>query len=450
MNNFRLYVGAISRCSSLALAFDSHVMKRGLLSFVLLAPLLASVALADTGDVVTAINALGLDLYRAQPASDGNLLLSPYSIQDALAMTYAGAAGDTRAEMQRVLHYPADDTELHSGFAELARELGQIQQDSAQLVASGAKEEGRNPSTPIELHVANRLFVQEGYELRAPFLALVKDDYGAEPELLDFAHATEQARSTINGWVEEQTKGKIHDVIPAGGLSEKTRLALANAIYLHAGWEKPFDANWTKPAEFFVHGTDSTMVPTMNNTEHTYGYLHRDDFTAVSVQYVGGGLQFLILLPDAHDGLPALEHKITPALLAECAALPASFVDLYLPKFKLVPPSIKLGSQLQKLGLKTAFDQPKRSANFDRMAPRKPDDYLAIGEVYHKAFLSLDEEGTEAAAATVVEMMEAAGAMYDPNKPEPIEVHVDHPFIFAIQHVPTGECLFLGRVSDPR
>jgi serpin B len=426
-------------------------MKRNLLFFALLFPLLAGAEPTDTTDVVGAINALGLDLYRVQPG-DGNLLLSPYSIQNALAMTYAGAAGDTRAEMQRVLHYPADDTAVHGGFAELARELEQIQQDSAQTVAalkSGGKE-GTHPSTPVELHVANRLFVQNGYPLRAPFLALAKDNYGAEPELLDFIHDSEQARLTINHWVEEQTKKKISDLIPPGGVTGKTRLALANAIYLHAGWDEPFDKDWTKPAEFFVHGTDSEMVPTMSNEEHDYGYLHRDGFTAVSLHYVGSGIQFLILLPDAHDGLPALEHKLTPELLAECAALPASFVDLYLPKFKLEPPSMALGSQLQQLGLKTAFDVPKRSANFDRMAPRKPDDYLAIGEVFHKAFLSLDEEGTEAAAATVVVMMEAAGAMMDENKPQPIVVHVDHPFIFAIQHVPSGECLFLGRVTDPR
>jgi serpin B len=424
-------------------------MKRGLLSFVLLVPLLAGTTLADTSDVVSAINALGLDLYRIQPG-DGNLLLSPYSIQDALAMTYAGADGDTRAEMQRVLHYPADDTVLHSGFAELARELVQIQQDSIQAVMAGARNEGRHPRTPIELHAANRLFVQDGYPLRAPFLALVKDNYGAEPEPLDFIHATEQARLAINSWVEDQTKKKISNLIPPGGLTEKTRLALANAIYLHAGWGNPFDKGWTKPAEFFVHGTESVKVPTMNKTEHTYGYLHRDGFTAVSLPYVGAGIKFLILLPDAHDGLPALEQKLTPALLAECANLPASFVDLHLPKFKLEPPAMALGGQLQQLGLKNAFDQPKGSAHFDRMAPRKPDDYLYIGQVFHKAFLSLDEEGTEAAAATVVLMMRATMVRYEPNRPIPIEVHVDHPFIFAIQHVPSGECLFLGRVTDPR
>jgi serpin B len=425
-------------------------MKRGLLSFVLLMPLLAGAAPTDTGDVVSAINALGLDLYHAQSAGDGNLLFSPYSIQDALAMTYPGAAGDTRAEMQRVLHYPADDTALHAGFSELAKELAQLQQDSAQAVKAAAEDDGRHPSTPVELHVANRLFVQKGYPLRAPFLALVKDNYGAQPESVNFAGDSEASRLTINGWVEEQTKKKISNLIPPHTDLSQARLALANAIYLHAGWDEPFDKDETSPAEFFVHGTGSETVPTMENVEHDYGYLHRDGFTAVSLRYAGGGIQFLILLPDAHDGLPALEQKLTPALLAECAALPASFVDLYLPKFKFETPSLKLGDQLKQLGMQTAFDQPKGSANFDRMAPRKPDRYLYISEVFHKAFLSLDEEGTEAAAATVVVMMEAPGAMANENPAQPIEVRVDHPFIFAIQHVPSGECLFLGRVTDPR
>ena len=403
-------------------------------------------AAADTAAVVNAINALGLDLYRAQPASDANLLLSPYSIQAALAMAYAGSAGDTRAEMQRVLHYPVDEHALDAGFAELAQELTQTEQDSAQAVA-GPKTEGLNPTTPVEIRVANRLFGQKGYQFRAPFLALMKDSYGAPLEELDFIHTTEAARAAINGWVEEQTNGKISDLVPPGGISKDTRLALANAIYLHAGWEKPFEPTSTEPAPFFVRGTDSVMVPTMDQFS-SYGYVHRDGYTAVSLRYVGGGLQFLILLPDDRDGLPALERKVTPELLADCANLPATDIVLYLPKFKLTPPTLALDSQLKQLGLKTAFDEPHGSANFDRMAPRKPDDYLYIGAVFHKTFIALDEQGTEAAAATAVVMMEAM-AKYE-DKPKPVEVHVDHPFLFAIQHVSSGACLFLGRVTDPR
>ncbi len=413
--------------------------------------LLASVAMftrfaaADTAAAVNAINALGLDLYRTQP-SGGNLLLSPYSIQSALAMAYAGADGDTRAEMQRVLHYPADERALDSGFAELAREFSQVEQDSAQAVA-GPKTEGLNPTTPVEIRAANRLFVQQGYPFRAPFLALMKDSYGAPLDELDFAHASEAARATINGWVEEQTKGKIQDLIPPSGVTRATRLVLANAIYLHAGWARPFEPASTEPVPFFVHGTDSAMVPTMSQVS-SCGYVHRDGYTAVSLRYVGGGLQFLILLPDDRDGLPALERKVTPELLADCANLPAAEIALHLPKFKLAPPTLALDSQLKQLGLKTAFDEPHGSANFDRMAPRKPDDYLYIGAVFHKTFIALDEQGTEAAAATAVVMMRALAVFA--NKPKPVEVQVDHPFLFAIQHVSSGACLFLGRVTDPR
>ncbi len=419
-------------------------MKPVLLIFVLLGPLLAGAAVADTSTAVTAINTLGLDLYRTQPAG-GNLLLSPYSIQNALAMTYAGADGETRAEMQRVLHYPTDENALEAGFAGLAQELTQVAQESAQRVEQ-IKNDGGKPGTPIEFHLANRLFVQRGYELRAPFLAQVKDSYGALPEALDFVHATEEARATINQWAEDSTKGKIRDLIPAGGLSDKTRLALANAVYLRAPWAKAFEASGTKPETFFVRGTEPVAVSTMTQRA-PLGYEHRDGFAAISLRYEGRGLQFLILLPDANDGLPALERKVTPALLAECAKLPSQDVILHLPKFRLEPPSMPLGDQLRQLGLKTAFDEPRGSANFDRMAPRRPRDYLYIGEVYHKAFLSLDEQGTEAAAATAVIMLHAFAIVKEPELP--LEVRVNHPFLFAIQHVSSGACLFFGRVTNP-
>jgi serpin B len=420
-------------------------MKRNLAFFVLLVPLLAGAAPVDTSDVVSAINALGLDLYRIQPG-DGNLLLSPYSIQDALAMTYAGAAGDTRAEMQRVLHYPADDTALHGGFAELARELAQIQQDSAKAVAAGGGGKNHGPTTPIKLDVANQLFAQKGYGFRAPFLALVKDNYGAPLAQLDFANDPEKARSTINDWVHERTEGKINDLIPSGGITKGTRLTLANAIYLHAGWDNPFDKSSTQLSEFFIHGSESAMVPMMYQGA-PHGYVHGDGYTAVSLPYAGGGLQFLILLPDERNGLAALEGKVTPALLAGCANLSPTEIDLFMPKFKLPPATLALADDLQKLGLKAAFDKPQGSANFDRMAPRTPKDYLCIGKVFHQAYLSLDEDSTEAAAATAVIVEEGDGAAAPPER---IEVRVDHPFIFAIQHVPSGECLFLGRVEDPR
>lgn len=189
-------------------------------------------------------------------------------------------------------------------------------------------------------------------------------------------------------------------------------------------------------------------VPMMQKRNENFGYAKRDGFTAVGVPYAGNDLQFLVLLPDDVNGLRSLESKLTAGILAGCAKLEPHDVDLHLPKFKIEPPTIALAEKLQALGMKSSFDVPRGSANFDEIAPRKPNDYLYISDVFHKTFIAVDEKGTEAAAATAVVMMKAT-AIAGP-KPTPIEVKVDRPFIYAIQHVPSGACLFLGHVTDPR
>jgi serpin B len=216
---------------------------------------------------------------------------------------------------------------------------------------------------------------------------------------------------------------------------------------LKAPWATPFEERATRPEPFHLTDGEAVPVPTMK-TQGRLGHRREDGFTAVTVPYAGGGLQLLVLLPDAVDGLAALTAKLTPEMLAEFAQAGGAEVRLHLPKFKLEPPMMPLGQTLQTLGMRTAFDQPERSANFDRMAPRKPDDYLFISEVYHQTFLDLDEKGTEAAAATAVVMMRPTSVQVDP--PQPVEVRVDRPFLFAIQHRSSGACLFLGRVVDPR
>ena len=226
-----------------------------------------------------------------------------------------------------------------------------------------------------------------------------------------------------------------------------TRLVLANAIYLKAPWATAFSADQTKPEPFHVRGAEAVNVPTLHGHELSCGYAKRNGFTAVSIPYVGSDLQFVVLLPDEVNGIGSLEKTITSAILADCAKLERRELDLYLPKFKFEPPTLNLGSTLQALGMKTAFDQPRGSANFDRMAPRKPNDYLCISAVFHKTFIVVDEKGTEAAAATAVVMTRVTG-MRNPTKP--LEVKIDRPFFYAIQHVPSGTCLFIGRVTDPR
>jgi serpin B len=418
------------------------------ISLLALAVLLAAVLrAADFEPAATATNQLGIELFRevAAGAKDGNVLLSPFSIQSALAMTYAGAAGDTRAEMARVLHFPVDDAPLAASFHAFLDAM-----EAAVKNSEARTHDGRNLS-PLEWHLANRLFGQTGYAFRPSFLSLVGDSYGAPLELADFKTASEPARLRINGWVEEQTHQKIHDLIPPNGLTASTRLVLVNALYFKSAWEYSFLPGQTSPHPFLVHGTTSTNQPTMRKNAALFGYAKHEGYTAVTLPYLGGDLQFLILLPDNPTGLDALAAAVTPALLKDCAGLtaPEQKVNLFLPKFRLEPPTIPLKAELLALGLHSAFDLPPGSANFDRMAPRQPDEYLFIGAVFHKTFLALDENGTEAAAATAVAMMAGAARPQQPPAP-PIDVHVDHPFLFAIQHRESGICLFLGQVTDPR
>jgi serpin B len=420
---------------------------------VLVAPMCCRAAEFDLA--ATATNEIAVDLHRqlatASPSGGGlatgneNLCVSPYSIQSALAMTFAGADGETRTEMARVLHFPNDGDAVPASFASLQHSLEDMSAKTAELVKESKNSGG--PSEPIMLSIANRLFAQKGYNFREPFLTLVKQNYGAAFEPIDFIADASGATQYINKWVANQTHDRIRDLIPAGALDDTTRLVLANALYLKAPWADPFSEKATKPEPFHVLESAPVDVPMMRKMDRHFGYANRDGFTAVSLPYIGNDLQFLVLLPDEVNGLSALESKLTANMLAECAKLGTREVDLHLPKFKIEPPTVALAKKFEALGMKTAFDQPRGSANFDRMAPRKPNDYLYISQVFHKTFIAVDEKGTEAAAATAVAMMAATALV---PKPQPIEVKVDRPFIYAIQHVPSGVCLFLGRVTDPR
>jgi serpin B len=422
-------------------------MKRFLILYVFTTLIAAMCCRAAEFDLAaTATNQLGVDLHRQLATGNENLCVSPYSIESALAMTFAGADGETHSEMARVLHFPSDASAVPASFASLQDSLEEMSAKTAELVKQAKRFGG--PSEPITLSVANRLFAQKGYDFRQAFLSLVKQNYGAAFEPINFIADASAATQHINKWVAEQTRDKIRDLIPASALNETTRLVLANALYLKASWAGPFSEKTTKPEPFHVPGGTPVDVPMMRKTDKHFGYTKHEGFTAVGLPYTGDDLQFLVLLPDEINGLPALESKLTAELLAQCAKLQNRDVDLHLPKFKLEPPTMALAEKFETLGMKTAFDQPRGTANFDRMAPRKPNDYLYISQVFHKTFIAVDEKGTEAAAATAVAMMTATALRSPP--PPPIEVKVDRPFIYAIQHVPSGVCLFLGRVTDPR
>jgi len=394
-----------------------------------------------------ATNELAVDLHRQLATGNDNLCVSPYSIQNALAMTFAGAGGDTHTEMARVLHFPSDASTVAASFGSLQHSLEEMTAKTAELVKKSKEFPDVSGSEPITLSIANRLFAQKDYDFRQSFLLLVKQNYGAAFEPLDFIADPATATQRINKWVADQTRDKIRDLIPADALNKLTRLVLANALYLKAPWADPFSEKTTQPEPFHVRAGAPVEVPTMRKTAR-FGYVKREGFTVVSLPYAGDDLQLLVLLPDEVNGLRALESKLTADVLAECTKLEAQDVDLHLPKFKVEPPTIALAENLQALGMKSAFDIPRGSANFDKMAPRKPNDYLYISNVFHKTFIAVDEKGTEAAAATAVVMMRAT-AIARP-KPPPIQVKVDRPFVYAVQHVPSGVCLFLGRVTDPR
>jgi serpin B len=422
-------------------------MKSFLISNVF-STLIAAMSFGATGSdlAATAINQLAVDLHRQLATGDENLCVSPYSIESALAMTFAGADGETRTEMAGVLHFPNDGDAVPASFAFLQRSLEELTRETAKIAEESKKSGGKGEA--ITLTIANRLFAQTGYDFREWFLTLVKQNYGAAFEPLDFVADSSGATKHINQWVAGETHDRIRDLIPANALDETTRLVLANAIYLKAPWADPFSEGATKPEPFRVRGKTPVDVPMMRKEDRHFGYAKMEGFAAVSVPYIGGELQFLVLVPDEVNGLHALESKLTADMLAQCAKLEERDVDLHLPKFKFEPPTMALAEKLEALGMKSAFNQPRGSANFDRMAPRKPDDYLYISQVFHKTFIAVDEKGTEAAAATAVAMMRATSAII--KKIEPIEVKVDRPFFYAIQHVPSGVCLFLGRVTDPR
>jgi serpin B len=232
-------------------------------------------------------------------------------------------------------------------------------------------------------------------------------------------------------------------------VTSQSRLILVNALYLKPAWALAFDQGLTEDRPFKVGGSKSKKVPTMMQ-QNQFGYKKQKDFTAITIPYLGQNLQFLILLPDKNTGIDMLTAKITPQILRDCAALEDRKIVLFLPKFRIEPAALPLSAMLQTLGMKSAFDQPQGSANFSRMAPRQPNDYLAISEIFHKTFISLDEKGTEAAATSDSLVLTALSVGYSEPPKEPLEIHVDHPFLFAIQERESGVCLFLGCVNDPR
>jgi serpin B len=372
-------------------------------------------------------NAFGLDLYRSLRASPGNLVFSPASVTTALAMTWGGARGETAAQMKQVLRFEGAPSEVMQASGKLAAAL-------------------QDPSRPIVFRIANRLFGEKTSGFEGPYLEATKAAFGAALEPVDFKGAPEAARMLINGWVEQRTEKRIKDLVPPNGVTRETRLALVNAIYFLGDWQEPFTREATRPEPFFTSAAQKRDVPTMHTVQHLR-FAHKEGWKALELPYRGGDLSMLVLLPDRVDGIAALEESLTSAGLdAVVKSLASTRVVVSLPKFEVDPPlSLPLGEVLVRMGMAAAFDRQK--ADFTGIAnPANPADRLVIGQVFHKAFVKVDEKGTEAAAATAVMMMRAGSA---PPKEKPAEFKADHPFLFFIRDNASGMLLFLGRVADP-
>jgi len=366
-----------------------------------------------------------LDLYQQiKEDADGNLFYSPYSLSLALAMTYAGAEGETKQQMSDVLHFILADDDLHSAFNRLSLELA-----SRGEGAEGKDEDG------FRLNVVNAIWGQEDYQFLDEFLDTLAENYDAGLRILDFASDPEACRETINQWVSDNTEGRIEDLLQEGMINALTRLVLTNAIYFNAAWAHPFDEDSTMSAIFNLLDGGTVNVDMMYQTEEM-GYTEGDGYQAVELKYDGDELSMIILLPE--DGnFAAFEGALDAALLdAIIDDLGISNVSLALPKFEYES-EFGLKKALEAMGMTEAFSM---AADFSGMTGNQD---LFIKDVVHKAFVSIDEAGTEAAAASAVimELKAVPGA--------PVEMTVDHPFIFLIRDIQTDSVLFIGRVLNP-
>jgi serpin B len=371
----------------------------------------------DEAAMVTADTGFALDLYARLRDREGNLFFSPFSISTALAMTYAGARGQTEAQMARVLYFGLNQPRLHAAFGGLIRALN-----------AGASGRG------YQLSVANALWGQKGEGFLKSFLEINRANYGAGLREVDFVRATEAARQTINRWVEEQTAGKIRDLLQRGVLDTATVLVLTNAIYFKGDWVLQFDKKETLTNPFMRLDGSDVQTPMMRQTAE-FRYADTGDLQVLELPYVGDKLSMVILLPREMKGLPRLERSLTVENLAKwMSGLRKQKVIVDIPKFKLTS-QFRLDETLQAMGMTDAFS---RAADFSGMNGKKG---LFIGAVVHKAFVDVNEEGTEAAAATAVVMTKGLGG--------PPAFVANHPFIFLIRDTRSNSILFLGRVADP-
>jgi serpin B len=374
---------------------------------------------ADVRTLVQGNNAFAFDLYARLREQDGHLFCSPYSISTALAMTYAGARGETAEQMAKVLHFSLDAGRLHPACTQMIRTLN-----------------GHGLPRDFQLNVAQSLWGDLTLPVNPDFERLIQTDYGARLRRVDFQRQTEQARQQINRWVENRTHDKIKELLQRDDLDPSTAMVLVNALYFQAAWHKAFPKTATKE-EVFLAGGKPVKTPMMHQTERLR-HAEGEGFQALEIPYEGEQLAMVVLLPTEKEGLKKLEQGLTAEKLdGWLDKLAVRRVAVALPRFKLQA-RFDLARELKEMGMPLAFSP---AANFSGMSTSAK---LFISRVIHQAFVSVDEEGTEAAAATAVVMTRGG-----PGGETPVDFRADHPFLFLLRDKQTGSILFLGRVTDP-
>jgi serpin B len=367
-------------------------------------------------------NVFATDLFGQLRKKEGNLFFSPYSISSALAMTYTGARGETAQEMATTLHFDLPPERLHRAFSEMVHAFNAKKKDQ-----------------PYQLSVANALWGQKGFTFLPGFLQLVQDNYEGGLKELDFARDPEAARKVINAWVERQTQDKIQELLQKKMLTSNTRMVLTNAIYFKAPWAERFPDAATKKEDFHLSGGGKVKVAMMHKFEDL-PYFGEKDLQAVAIPYKWNALSMVVLMPRKASGLADLEKSVTAERLREWAGkMKGHQVNLKLPKFK-VTSEFSLADELQQLGMKLAFGDRADLSGMTSQAK------LYIDKVIHKAYVDVNEKGTEAAAATAVIVAQPSAP---PPQLPPATMHVDRPFLFLIQENRTGSILFIGRVASP-
>ena len=382
-----------------------------------------TVSESDLKTLVDGNNGFGLDLYQTLRSQDGNLILSPFSVSLALAMTYAGARGETETQMADVLNFGPQD-QVHNTFnaLDLALEESPIVLDKDQ--------------EPMQLSIANSVWAEQTFTFLPDFLDTLSVNYGAGIQLMDFINSPDPSRKIINQWVSDETKDKINNLLPENSITSDTKMVLVNAIYFKADWLSPFDANDTYDSTFKLLDGSEVTVPMMGQQLYI-PYFVGDGYAVAELPYAGESAVMTLLVPD-EGRFEEIEAQVDGAMFNEALAnLAPADVTLRMPRFEFESP-FNLSDALIDMGMPLAFDENR--ADFSGMTDQQD---LYIGNVIHKAFVAVDEKGTEAAAATAV-VMEGATAMMPENV-----LTIDRPFLFFIRDVETGQIIFIGRVLNP-